>query len=96
MEQTMEIKILGPGCHTCQALANRVELAVGQLGIEATVKHVHDYQEYTTYGILFTPGLVVDGKLVSAGRVPTVKQLVAMLAQLQAMVAPMPAIGRAA
>lgn len=79
MEQTMEIKVLGPGCYTCQALASRVELAVEQLGIEVTVKHVHDYQEYTTYGILFTPGLVIDGKLVSAGRVPTVKQLVAML-----------------
>ena len=83
MEQTMEIKVLGPGCYTCQALASRVELAVEQLGIEVTVKHVHDYQEYTTYGILFTPGLVIDGKLVSAGRVPTVKQLVAMLTPVQ-------------
>jgi small redox-active disulfide protein 2 len=79
----MEIKILGPGCYTCQALASRVELAVEQLGIEATVKRVHDYQEYTTYGILFTPGLVIDGKLVSAGRVPTVKQLMALLAPVQ-------------
>ena len=80
----MEIKILGPGCYTCQALASRVELAVEQLGIEATVQHVHDYQEYATYGILFTPGLVIDGKLVSAGRVPTVKQLMALLAPVPA------------
>jgi small redox-active disulfide protein 2 len=80
----MEIKILGPGCYTCQALASRVELAVEQLGIEAIVHHVHDYQEYTTYGILFTPGLVIDGKLVSAGRVPTVKQLVTLLAPVPA------------
>jgi small redox-active disulfide protein 2 len=84
MEHTMEIKILGPGCYTCQALASRVELAAEQLGIEATVRHVHDYQEYTTYGILFTPGLVIDGKLVSAGRVPTVKQLVTLLAPVPA------------
>ena len=83
MEQTMEIEVLGPGCYTCQALASRVELAVEQLGIEATVKRVHDYQEYTTYGILFTPGLVIDGKLVSAGRVPTMKQLVTLLAPVQ-------------
>lgn len=75
----MEIKILGPGCYTCQALATRVELAVEQLGIEATVQHVHDYQTYATYGILFTPGLVIDGKLVSAGRVPTVEQICALL-----------------
>ena len=79
MEQTMEIKVLGPGCYTCQALASRVELALEQLGIEVTVKHVHDYQEYTTYGILFTPGLVIDGKLVSAGRVPTMKQIITLL-----------------
>lgn len=76
----MEIKILGPGCYTCQALATRVEMAVEQLGIEATVQHVHDYQEYVTHGILFTPGLVIDGKLVSAGRVPTIEQLTALLA----------------
>ena len=80
----MEIKVLGPGCYSCQALASRVELAVEQLGIEATVQHVHDYQEYATYGILFTPGLVIDGKLVSAGRVPTVKQLVTLLAPVPA------------
>ena len=80
----MEIKVLGPGCYSCQALASRVELAVEQLGIEATVRHVHDYQEYMTYGILFTPGLVIDGKLVSAGRVPTMKQLLALLTPVPA------------
>ena len=80
----MEIKVLGPGCYSCQTLASRVELAVEQLGIEATVRHVHDYQEYVTYGILFTPGLVIDGKLVSAGRVPTVKQLLEILTPVPA------------
>jgi len=75
----MEIKILGPGCYSCQALASRVELAVEQLGIVATVQHVHDYPTYATYGILFTPGLVIDGRLVSAGRVPTVKQIITLL-----------------
>lgn len=79
MERTMEIKVLGPGCYTCQELVTRVELAVQLLGIEAIVQHVHDYQEYMTHGILFTPGLVIDGKLVSAGRVPTMKQIIALL-----------------
>lgn len=50
----------------------------------ATVEHVHDYPTYATYGILFTPGLVIDGKLVSAGRVPTMKQLMALLAPVPA------------
>lgn len=76
----MEIQVLGPGCYSCQELAKRVKLAVEQLGIEATVQHVHDYQTYMTYRILFTPGLVIDAKLVSAGRVPTVNQLMALLA----------------
>lgn len=75
----MEIQVLGPGCYSCQELAKRVKLAVEQLRIEATVQHIHDYQTYITYGILFTPGLVIDSKLVSAGRVPTVKQLMALL-----------------
>jgi small redox-active disulfide protein 2 len=75
----MDIKVLGPGCYSCQALTTRVELAADQLGIEATVQHVHDYETYATYGILFTPGLVINGKLVSAGRVPTVKQICALL-----------------
>ena len=80
----MEIKILGPGCYSCQTLTSRVKLAVEQLGIEATVQHVHDYPTYATYRILFTPGLVINGKLVSAGRLPTMKQLVALLAPVQA------------
>lgn len=80
----MEIQVLGPGCYSCQELAKRVKLAVEQLGIEATVQSVHDYQIYITYGILFTPGLVIDGQLVSAGRVPTVKQLMALLAPVPA------------
>ena len=80
----MEIKILGPGCYSCQALASRVELAVEQLSIVATVEHVHDYPTYAPYGILFPPGLVIDGKLVSAGRVPTMKQLMALLAPVPA------------
>ena len=75
----MEITILGPGCYSCQALASRVELAVEQLGIEATVQHVHDYPTYATYGILFTPGLVIDDKLVSSGRGPTMKQIITLL-----------------
>lgn len=80
----MEIQVLGPGCYKCQELAKRVKQAVEQLGIEATVQHVNDYQTYMTYRILFTPGLVIDGKLVSAGRVLTVKQLMALLAPVPA------------
>lgn len=74
-----DIVILGPGCYKCHELVARAELAAEQLCLAATVRHVHDYQAYMTHGILFTPGLVIDGKLVSAGRVLTVKQICALL-----------------
>ncbi len=81
---TTEINILGPGCYKCRELVARAELAVEELHLAATVRHVHDYQTYMTHGILFTPGLVIDGKLVSAGRVLTVKQIRALLEPMAA------------
>lgn len=80
----MEINILGPGCFTCQELLTRTELAVQQIGLNATVRHVHDYKAFMAYGIFLTPGLAIDGKLVSAGRVLTVKQICALLEPIAA------------
>jgi hypothetical protein len=82
----MEIKVLGPGCLTCEELTTRVELAVEQLGIQATVHHVHDYETYATYGILFTPGLVIDKDGERAVRVtykPTLQKQIAESAFMQ-------------
>jgi small redox-active disulfide protein 2 len=71
----MDIKILGPGCMNCKTLNNRTLEAVQQLGITATVEKVEDLQAIASYGIMRTPGLVIDDQVVSYGRVPAVEEI---------------------
>ncbi len=75
----MRIKVLGPGCINCKTLAKRTLEAVQQLGIEASVEKVEDIQTIASYGILRTPGLVIDEKVVSYGRVPKVEEIKAFI-----------------
>ena len=67
----MHIKILGPGCANCVNLEKQARQAVEQLGLDATIEKVTDYAAIAGYGIAATPGVVVDGKVVHAGGVPT-------------------------
>lgn len=73
------IEVLGPGCNNCRRLEATVREVVQRTGIEAEIRHVVDYQEIASRGVMSTPGLVVDGVLVSAGRVPTREQVEAWL-----------------
>ncbi len=75
----MDIKVLGPGCNNCVTLENRTREALIDLGKDATIEKVTDTAEIMGYGIMSTPGLVVDGRVVVSGRVPSVKQLTGML-----------------
>ncbi len=75
----MTIKVLGPGCVNCKTLEKRTVEALEQLGMKAAVEKVEDYQAIASYGILRTPGLVVDEKLVMAGSVPTVEKIKELL-----------------
>ena len=75
----MVIKILGPGCMNCQKLEALAKKAVDELGIEAEIVKVADYPGIMAYGIMSTPGLVVDEKVKIAGRVPSLDEVKAAL-----------------
>jgi len=77
----MIIKVLGPGCMNCKTLERRTREAVEQLSLEATIQKVEDYQGMWSYGIMSTPGLVINETLVSQGRVPTVETIKALIQQ---------------
>ena len=70
-----EIKVLGPGCPRCEALYDNVVLALDELGIDATVEKVKDLGQIAAHGVMQTPGLVVDGKVVSQGKVLSVEEI---------------------
>ena len=78
----MIIKILGPGCANCVNLERVTREAVGALGLDAQIDKVTDYAAIMGYGVMSTPGLVVDGKVVLSGRVPTATQVRELLAAL--------------
>ena len=68
----MEIKVLGTGCASCKALYTAVIQAVSETGIEAKVVKVEELTEIMKYNVMSMPALVIDGKVVSSGRKPTV------------------------
>jgi small redox-active disulfide protein 2 len=67
----MEIKILGTGCPKCKALEKATRDFVESNGIEATVTKVDDIMEIMAYNVMVTPAMVIDGKVVLKGRVPS-------------------------
>ena len=67
----LDIKVLGPGCYNCHKVHDLAVAALEEMELEATIEHVRNYSEYLKYGLMFTPGLVVNGKLVCAGRIPS-------------------------
>lgn len=83
----LTIKILGPGCRNCQVLAQKATEALEVLAeaqpevYEATLIKVTEYQEIMKYPIMYTPGLVINEKLVSAGRIPTTDEIKSWLQQ---------------
>ncbi len=76
----MIIKVLGPGCANCQNLEKAARAAAADLGLDATIEKVTDYAAIAGYGVMSTPGLVVDEQVVLAGRVPTVAVVRELLA----------------
>lgn len=71
----MEIKVLGSGCANCKRLLQLVEISVRELSVQAEVKHVTDMAEIANSGLLRTPGLIINNKVVSYGRVPSLEEV---------------------
>ncbi len=65
-----EIKVLGSGCANCQTTAKLIEDVAKELGVEVNLEKVEDIAQIMSYGVMSTPGVVIDGKVVHAGGVP--------------------------
>ena len=70
-----KVQVLGPGCPKCQQVAANVAEAAKAAGVEVEVEKVSKPMDIAKYGVMFTPGLAVEGEVVCAGRVPSVEQI---------------------
>lgn len=75
------IKVLGSGCAKCNQLEENVKTALIQLGMDTSIEHVTDFAQIAAYGVMTTPALVVNGKVVSYGKVLKAEEAVKLLEQ---------------
>ncbi len=78
------VKILGSGCAKCNALEASTKVALDQLGMDTAIDHVTDFAKIAAYGVMTTPALVVDGKVVSYGKVLKPDEVVKLLQKVRA------------
>ncbi len=76
----LDIKVLGPGCDNCKKVEALARQAAMNLGVEAQFEKVTNRAEYPKYGLMYTPGLVINGKLVCGGRIPTEAEVMTWVA----------------
>lgn len=77
------VKVLGSGCPKCNALENATKEALTELGMDTAIDHVKDFAEIASYGVMSTPALVVDGKVVSYGKVLKKEEVVELLKKVR-------------
>jgi len=77
------IKVLGTGCAKCNALEAATKAALEQLGMDTTIDHITDFSQIAAYGVMTTPALVVDGKVVSYGKVLKTDEVVMILQKVR-------------
>ncbi len=75
----MKIEVLGTGCPKCESTEQSVRKAVAELGVQAEIVKVTDINAIIERGVMWTPALVIDGKLVLQGKIPTVDQVKALV-----------------
>ena len=79
-----DVKVLGGGCAKCNQLEASTVAALDELGMDTTIEHVRDYSEIAAYGVMSTPALVVDGKVVSYGKVLGKDEVIEILKKVRA------------
>ncbi len=77
------VKVLGSGCAKCNQLETATKAALEQLGMDTTIDHVTDFSQISTYGVMTTPALVIDGKVVSYGKVLKTEEVVKILQKVR-------------
>lgn len=77
------VKVLGSGCAKCNQLEAATKAALEQLGMDTTIDHVTDFSQIAAYGVMTTPALVVDGKVVSYGKVLKTDEVVKILQEVR-------------
>lgn len=70
-----KVQVLGPGCPKCEQVAANVAEAAKALGVEVEIEKIAKPMEIAKFGVMFTPGLAVEGKVVCAGRIPSVEEI---------------------
>jgi len=83
----LTIKVLGSGCANCKRVEQIARKVITEMGIEAEIIKVTDYNEITAYNILSTPGLIINERVVSTGRIPTPAEVTTWLTTTLAEVA---------
>lgn len=77
------VKVLGSGCAKCNALEAATRAALEQLGMDTEIDHVTDFAKIASYGVMSTPALIVDGKVVSYGKVLKTEEVVTILKKIR-------------
>lgn len=77
------VKVLGSGCAKCSALEQAAREALAELGMETAIDHVTDFTQIAAYGVMTTPALVVDGKVVSCGKVLKKEEVKALIQKMR-------------
>ncbi|WP_066636308.1 thioredoxin family protein [Desulfolucanica intricata] len=77
------VKVLGSGCAKCNQLEAAAKAALQQLGMDTTIDHVTDFSQIAAYGIMTTPALVIDGKVVSYGKVLKTEEVIKILQKVR-------------
>jgi small redox-active disulfide protein 2 len=79
----MKIEILGTGCAKCNLLEQTARAAADRLGVPYEVRHIRDIKEFARRGVMFTPALAVDGKVLVAGKTPSESEVMRLLENLK-------------